>query len=191
MVYGTGWHPYGAHINIHGGAKALGAEGIRGGLAHLSETARNLITFENDEVSFGIDDLLPLADTVPLVLDLHHHWVMSQGEYMEPDDPRIQRIIASWRGVRPVSHVSVSREDLVSDQDIYALPDFHALVEAGIKPKDLRAHSDLMWNEAINDLVMRHLAWSDFEIEAKLKNIATEGLAQHVEKRQAAGRPIA
>jgi UV DNA damage endonuclease len=39
-----------------------------------------------------------------------------------------------------------------------------------------------MWNEAINDLVMRHLSWSDFEIEAKLKNIATEGLAHHVER---------
>jgi hypothetical protein len=41
-----------------------------------------------------------------------------------------------------------------------------------------------MWNEAINDLVMRHLSWSDFEIEAKLKNIATEGLAHHVERRE-------
>jgi UV DNA damage endonuclease len=184
MGYGQGWHPHGAHINIHGGAKALGAEGIRGGLAHLSQTARNLITIENDEVSFGLDDLLPLVDDVPLVLDLHHHWIMSQGEYIEPEDPRIARIIASWRGVRPVSHVSVSREDLLTDQDIHALPDFKALVASGIRPKDLRAHSDLMWNEAVNDLVLRHLAWSDFEIEAKLKNIATEGLAHYVEKRR-------
>jgi hypothetical protein len=41
-----------------------------------------------------------------------------------------------------------------------------------------------MWNEALNDLVVRHLSWSDFEIEAKLKNIASEGLAHHVEQRQ-------
>lgn len=184
MGYGDGWHPHGAHINIHGGAKALGAEGIRSGLAHLSNTARNLITIENDEVSFGLDDLLSLVDDVPLVLDLHHHWIMSQGEYIEPDDHRIARIIDSWRGVRPVSHVSVSREDLLPDHDIGALPDFQALVAAGIRPKDLRAHSDLMWNEAVNDLVMRHLSWSDFEIEAKLKNIATEGLAHHVQKRR-------
>jgi UV DNA damage endonuclease len=185
MGYGEGWHPHGAHINIHGGAKALGAEGIRSGLAHLSKTARNLITIENDEVSFGLDDLLPLADDVPLVLDLHHHWIMSQGEYIEPDDPRIARIIESWRDVRPVSHVSVSREDLLPDWDIHALPDFKVLVASGIKPKDLRAHSDLMWNKAVNDLVLRHLSWSDFEIEAKLKNIATEGLAHHVEAGQA------
>ena len=51
--------------------------------------------------------------------------------------------------------------------------------------RSLRAHSDLMWNEAVNDLVLRHLSWSDFEIEAKLKNIATEGLVRHVEKRLA------
>lgn len=182
MGYGGGWHPHGAHINIHGGARANGAEGIRAGLARLSETARNLITIENDEVSFGLDDLLPLADAVPLVLDLHHHWIKSEGEYVEPDDPRIATIIASWRGVRPLSHISVSREDLLVGHDAGVLPNFGALVRAGISAKDLRGHSDLMWNLAINDLVMRHLSWTDFEVEAKQKNIASEGLAQHVER---------
>jgi len=182
MGYGGGWHPHGAHINIHGGARAVGADGFREGLRRLSATAQNLITVENDEVSYGLDDLLPLADDLPIVLDLHHHWIASRGEYIEPDDPRIERIIASWRGVRPVSHVSVSREDLLGDHDIYARPDFGVLMETGLKPKDLRAHSDLMWNEAINDLVARHLVWSDFEVEAKLKNIASEGLAHHVEQ---------
>ncbi|WP_371826839.1 UV damage endonuclease UvsE [Microvirga sp. VF16] len=187
MGYGDGWHPHGAHINIHGGAKALGVEGIRSGLVRLSHTARNLITIENDEVSYGLDYLLPLADDVPLVLDLHHHWIMSQGEYIEPEDLRVARIVASWRGVRPVSHVSVSREVLLRDQGIGVLPDFKGLVAMGIKPRDLRAHSDLMWNEAVNDLVMRHLSWSDFEIEAKLKNVASQALARHVEKRRASG----
>lgn len=180
LGYGVGWHPHGAHINIHGGAKAIGAEGIRRGLSSLSETARNLITIENDEVSYGLDDLLPLGDDVPLVLDLHHHWIKSEGEYIEPDDLRVERIAASWRGVRPLSHISVSREDLLPAQDIHALPDFKSLVQAGLRPRDLRAHSDLMWNEAVNDLVGRHLAWTDFEVEAKMKNIASEGLARHI-----------
>jgi UV DNA damage endonuclease len=180
MGYGEGWHPHGAHINIHGGARAVGAEGFRDGLKRLSDAARNLITVENDEVSYGLNDLLPLVDAVPIVLDLHHHWIQSRGEYIEPDDPRVGRIVESWRGVRPVSHVSLSREDLLAGHDIYARPDFHLLVEAGIKPRDLRAHSDLMWNEAVNDLVTSHLAWTDFEVEAKLKNIASEGLAHHV-----------
>lgn len=184
MGYGSGWHPHGAHINIHGGARAMGAEGIREGIGHLSQTARNLITVENDEVSYGLDDLLPLTDSVPLVLDLHHHWIQSRGEYIEPDDPRIARIAASWRGVRPVSHVSVSREDVLPGHDPAVLPDFQALVAGGARPRDLRAHSDLMWNDALNDLVARHLAWTDFEVEAKFKNLASEALARHVERRQ-------
>lgn len=181
MGYGNGWHPQGAHVNIHAGARAVGVEGFRQGLASLSATARNLITVENDEVSYGLDDLLPLAEDLPIVLDLHHHWIKSQGEYIEPDDPRIGSIIASWRGVRPLSHVSVPREDLLVGHDTETKPDFLQLVQTGIKPKDLRGHSDMMWNRAINDLVARHLTWSDFEVEAKFKNLASEGLARHVE----------
>jgi UV DNA damage repair endonuclease len=191
LGYGEGWHPAGAHINIHGGAKAVGAEGFRAGLRRLSATARNLITVENDEVSYGLDDLLPLADSLPIVLDLHHHWIASRGEYIEPDDPRIGRIVESWRGVRPLSHVSVSREALLPDHPTDVKPDFEALVAAGLRPIDLRGHSDLMWNAAVNDLVARHMAWSDFEVEAKLKNIASEGLARHVARGRGAELPAA
>lgn len=81
----------------------------------------------------------------------------------------------------------MSREELLPDHDIHVLPDYTRLIQAGIKPKDPRGHSDLMWNMAINDLVVRHLARTDFEVEAKLKNIASQGLAQHVE-RAGAGR---
>jgi UV DNA damage repair endonuclease len=136
---------------------------------------------ENDEISYGLDDLLPLSDVLPIVLDLHHHWIHSRGEYIQPDDPRIAIVLASWRGVRPLSHVSVSREEFLPDPDIRVLPDFVRLTAGGVKARDLRAHSDLMWNEALNDLVAEHLAWSDFEVEAKMKNIASEGLAHHVE----------
>ena len=184
MGYGGGWHPHGAHINVHGGARAPGIETFRANFAHLSETARNLVTVENDEVSYGLDDLLPLGDTLPIVLDIYHHWIASRGEYIQPDDPRIAHVIASWRGVRPVSHISEPREELLPDHDIFALPNFAALTAGGVKAKDLRAHSDLMWNEAINDLVAEHLVWTDFEVEAKFKNIASESLARYVEQRR-------
>lgn len=183
LGYGTGWHPEGAHINVHGGARSAGVHGFRAGFSRLSETARRLLTVENDEVSYGLDDLLALADELPLVLDLHHHWIASGGEYLEPDDPRIARIVASWRGVRPLCHISVSREALLDGHDTTVRPDFAALVRAGITPRDLRGHSDLMWNEAVNDLVADHLVWADFEVEAKQKNLASEGLARHVERR--------
>ena len=83
-----------------------------------------------------------------------------------------------------MSHISEPREELLPDHDIFALPDFAALTASGVKAKDLRAHSDLMWNEAVNDLVAEHLVWTDFEVEAKFKNIASEGLARHVEQRR-------
>lgn len=175
-----GWHPRGAHVNIHVGSSATGVEGFRAGLARLSADARGLVTVENDESQFGLDALLPLADSLPLVLDLHHHWVHSQGEYIQPDDPRIARVAASWRGVRPVSHVSVSREDVLPGHPANRLPDYAALAAAGATARDLRAHSDMMWNLAVNNWVAAHLAWTDIEVEAKLKNLASHQLAEHV-----------
>src|SRR3712207_7897302 len=58
--------PYTTLFRSHGGAKGIGVDGFRQGLRGLSEAARNLITVENDEVSYGLDDLLPLADQVPI-----------------------------------------------------------------------------------------------------------------------------
>lgn len=183
LGYGSGWHPQGAHVNIHVGGREPGIDGFRENLSLISETARNLLTVENDESLFGLDAVLRLGERIPVVLDLHHHWVESRGAYLEPDDPRIQAVIASWRGVRPVSHISVSRESLLPDHDPAALPDYAALSESGHSWRDLAAHSDLMWNEAVNALVARHLAWSDFEIEAKGKNQASVPLAAGIGRR--------
>ena len=180
MGYGDGWHQNGAHINIHVGAGDPGVVGFRETLPRASRLARDLVTVENDENLFGLDEVLRLSDLVPVVLDLHHHWVQSGGEYLEPDDARIGRVIESWRGVRPVAHISVSREAVITDGAEGRLPDFPALREAGHSVRDLAAHSDLMWNRAVNDLVSRHLAWADFEIEAKHKNLASMQIAAHI-----------
>lgn len=186
MMGFSGWHLDGAHVNVHGGARAAGIEGFRSGFGRLSRRARDLVTIENDEVSFGLDSLLPLADELPIVLDLHHHWIASRGEYLAPDDPRIRRIAESWRGARPMSHVSVSREDLLVEHDPAARPDFSALAAGGLKAGHLRRHSDMMWNAAVNELVAEHLAWTDFEVEAKAKNLASAALARFVEGRSPA-----
>jgi len=176
MGLAGGWHPQGAHVNIHGGGRAEGIAGFRRGLALLSDDARNLVTVENDEISYGLDDLLPLADCVPIVLDLHHHWVKTAGGYITVNDPRIDTIRQSWRGVRPVAHVSVSREDLLDGWPDDVLPDYAVLSTRGLKVRDLRAHSQRMWNHALNRLVSEHLTWADFEVEAKAKNLAVDDL---------------
>ncbi|TXM62189.1 UV damage endonuclease UvsE [Methylobacterium sp. WL120] len=189
LGYGDGWHPHGAHINIHVGARDPGTEGFRAALPRLSQTARDLITVENDENAFGLEAVLALADSVPVVLDLHHHWVESRGEYIAPEDPRVARVRESWRGVRPVAHVSVSRETVLPEHDPDALPDFVVLNEAGHSWRDLAAHSDMMWNRALNALVARHLAWADFEIEAKSKNLASDALSAELRREGAAAFP--
>ncbi|MCR0985749.1 apurinic/apyrimidinic endonuclease family protein [Roseomonas populi] len=171
-----GWHPNGAHINVHAGGRAAGIEAFRSGLSLLSQDARNLLTVENEETAYGLDDLLPLADSLPIVLDLHHHWVVT-GEYLEPDDPRIARVIESWRGVRPIIHISAPKPDLVPDQDPEVLPDRAALIAAGVSARDLRAHSARLWNRPHAAWAARHLEWADIEVEAKEKNLASAEFA--------------
>ena len=180
LGYGDGWHPHGASVNIHGGAKSAGLDSLRANLWRLSPEARNLLTIENDEISFGVDDLLHVGEDVALIVDFHHHWVHSRGEWLRPEDPRIERIAASWRGVRPLAHISVSRESYLTDHDPNALPNFMLLEGAGLGASKLRGHSDRMWNRAVNEFVARHLVWTDVEVEAKAKNLASADLAAHV-----------
>ncbi|WP_205083054.1 apurinic/apyrimidinic endonuclease family protein [Paracraurococcus ruber] len=174
-----GWHPMGAHINIHGGARAPGTEGFRCGHARLSQATRDLLTVENDETAYGLEDLLPLADLLPIVLDLHHHWCFTGGAHIAPDDRRIATIQASWRGTRPMGHLSAPRQDLLpAGLDPDTLPDFQALRVAGLPAREMRRHSDRMWNRAINAWALGHLAWTDLEVEAKAKNLASHDLAE-------------
>ena len=180
LGFGGGWHPHGASINIHGGARAAGEEGLCAGLDRVPAAALDLLTIENDEQSFGLDDLLKVRDRVAIVVDFHHHWIFSRGEWIAPEDPRVDAIKASWRGVRPLAHISVSRENVVVDHCPATLPDFASLSAAGHKAAHLRGHSDMMWNNAVNDLVARHLAWCDVEVEAKAKNLASRQLADFV-----------
>jgi UV DNA damage repair endonuclease len=177
---GRGWHPEGAHINVHGGAKGPGVAGFRRGFARLSRDARDLLTVENDETAYGPDDLLPLADALPIVLDLHHHWCHSAGEHIRPEDPRVAAVRESWRGTRPIGHLSAPKEELLPEgqRDPDRLPDWAALVAAGLNARALRQHSDRMWNRAVNAWAVAHLAWTDLEVEAKHKNLASHDLAE-------------
>jgi UV DNA damage endonuclease len=109
------------------------------------------------------------------VLDIHHHWCRER-EYIEPNDDRIKRVVASWRGVRPAMHFSCSREDLLSGYSATQRPDFAALEEQGFKKGKLRAHSDYMWNDAVNDWALSHWTWADIMVEAKCKNLASRQL---------------
>jgi len=176
MGYGQQFQDF--KINVHISGKR-GPEGIRRVLGRLSPEARNTITIENEENSWGLENALYISDIVPIVLDLHHHWVHS-GEYISRDDDRIQRVIDSWRGVRPTCHYSVSREEWLVGHDKNTLPAYAALLESGINKQKLRAHSDFYWNRAVNQWALTHLDWADIMCESKAKNLASRELYEQL-----------
>jgi len=172
MGYGQQFQDF--KINVHIAGRA-GPEGIKRVLPRLSVEARNCITIENDEISWGVDASLELAKDCALVLDIHHNWVHT-GEYIQPTDDRCLRIIDSWRGVRPVIHYSVSREDYLVDHDIDTLPNLGDLLARGYKKSKLRAHSDFYWNKAVNEWALSFNNQFDLMCESKGKNLASFSL---------------
>jgi UV DNA damage repair endonuclease len=165
-------------INVHISGRK-GPAGIIDVYPRLSTEARNTITIENDENSWGIEASLELRKHLALVLDIHHHWVKT-GEYILPTDDRFSRIVDSWRGVRPVIHYSVSREDILVDHDLDTLPDMEKLLEQGYKKQKLRAHSDYMWNNAVNEWALSFRDTADIMVESKAKNLASMKLLNTV-----------
>lgn len=173
MGYGKRFQDF--KCNVHIGGKA-GPNGIKAALKKLSREARNCLTIENAEFTWGLDSSLELAKDCALVLDIHHHWIMT-GEYISAQDPKIQQIQESWRGVRPVIHYSVSREDCLVDHDPNTKPDMQQLKQLKFTSAKLRAHSDYYWNKECNSWALSHLEWADIMCEAKQKNLASQQLA--------------
>ena len=172
MGYGKKFQDFKCNVHIAG---RLGPQGIRDAYKRLSPEARNIITIENEEMKHGLDTCLELYDLVPIVLDIHHHFIR-EGEYIQLADPRTQKVIESWRGHRPVCHYSVSREDLLLGHDTNTLPDMTVLLESGHKKSKLRAHSDFYWNTAVNDWALTFLESFDMMCESKAKNLASFSL---------------
>ena len=175
MGYGKTFQDFKINVHIAG---RQGPEGIRRAYRLLSPEARNTLTIENEEISYGLDDCLTICDLVPIVLDIHHHWIR-EGEYISANDPRIQKVIDSWRGVRPAIHYSVSREDCLVGHDPNALPQRNLLMESGHNKQNLRAHSDYYWNNAVNDWALTHRSWADMMCESKAKNLASFKLHEY------------
>jgi UV DNA damage endonuclease len=178
MGYGKTFQDF--KINVHISGRA-GPEGIRAAYKRLTPEARNCITIENEENSWGLDDCLTLSDLVPIVLDIHHHWIKT-GEYIQPLDPRVSRVVDSWRGVRPTMHYSISREDYLVDHRSDLMPDHALLLEQGYKKQKLRAHSEFYWNPVVNEWALSFLDTHDIMAESKGKNLASFSLAEELKK---------
>ena len=180
MGYGRQFQDFKCNVHISG---RKGPAGIKDALRCLSPEARNCITIENDENAWGIDASLELCNDLALVLDIHHHWCR-EGEYIEPTDDRFKKIVDSWRGVRPVIHYSVSREDLLNTHSTTDRPSMESLLNSGYKKAKLRAHSDYMWNSAVNDWALSFNEHADIMVESKCKNLASIELYNYANTRK-------
>ena len=107
MGFGKTFQDFKCNVHISG---KQGPRGIMMALRRLSPEARNTLTIENDEMTWGLDASLELIKDCALVLDIHHHYIKT-GEYIEPTDDRFKGVLDSWRGVRPVIHYSYSRDE--------------------------------------------------------------------------------
>jgi UV damage endonuclease UvdE len=178
MGFGLSFQDFKINVHISG---RQGPAGIRRAYQRLSPEARNCITIENEENAWGLNDCIELCDVVPIVLDIHHHWIKT-GEYISPMDSRVDRVVQSWRGVRPTMHYSVSREDYLVGHNNLCAPNYQTLLETGYKKQKLRAHSDFYWNNATNDWAVQFLDKFDIMCESKGKNLASFALYDHAKK---------
>ena len=175
MGYGKKFQDFKINVHISG---RLGYQGVLDAYKKLTPEARNCITIENEENSHGLSDCLNLSSTIPIVLDIHHHWIR-EGEYIQPNDDRVKMVIDSWRGVRPVCHYSVSREDVLVGHANNIAPDHASLLLEGYKKQKMRAHSNFYWNTAVNDWALQFTDQFDIMCESKAKNLASFALAKY------------
>lgn len=98
--------------------KAASLERFAVQFENLPEQVKKRLVVENDDVSFTMRDVLELCERIgiPMVLDIHHHACLSDGENWVEYLPRI---IDTWKGRTPKMHISSPK----SEQDYRAHAD--------------------------------------------------------------------
>lgn len=139
-------------INIH----------LNGNLDHLPEIDNGLyadlipwLSFENEDKNGKLFtgstiNTLEVCErySIKMLFDLHHHLAL-EGEQLPFDSELIQRIIATWRGVRPLMHLSQGRETSID-----------------------RKHSDYIDDDCLKSYARQFLKVADLELECKAKGAA-------------------
>lgn len=143
-------------INIHGGKRDR-LDNLISGISSLPPEARLRLTLENCEYAYGVLELAEVSRSTgaPVCLDSHHHTFRTGG--LELGDA-IELATVTWRGVRPLQHLSNSEPDCL--------------------PARLRAHSQYVHHVPPEQLALLLEDKVDVEMEFKMKNIAIDRAIQ-------------
>ena len=158
------------HVGGAAGGTEAGVERFEGGFERLSEAARRRLVLENDDRTYGLVDVLPLARRigVPVVWDiLHHHCHDPEGI---PDRDALELALGTWpEGVRPKIHFSSPRLDMTERKKKVG-----RRVERKLVLPDLRNHADLVDPLSFEEFLRNTAAGLDFDVmlEAKGKDLA-------------------
>lgn len=135
---------------------------------NLPEQVKKRLVVENDDVSFTMRDVLELCERigVPMVLDIHHHACLSDGENWVEYLPRI---IDTWKDRTPKMHISSPKSE-----------------------QDYRAHADNIDPEQFLNFVQSLADYNvDIILECKNKDDALLTLRRHLVKAGYAGETVA
>jgi UV DNA damage endonuclease len=94
--------------------KAETIERFKENYTKLSQSVKNRLVLENDDVCYTVHDLLPVCEelNIPMVLDYHHHNILFDSDKIREGTADIvdlyPRIFATWdrKGITPKMHYS-------------------------------------------------------------------------------------
>jgi UV DNA damage endonuclease len=161
LLDGMGLGPE-AVVVLHVGGAAGGLDGFIDGFEQLSEAARARLVIENDDRTYGLADVVALAERIgrPVVFDIHHHHCHDPAGI--PDREALELALATWPpGVTPKVHFSSPKTALEERRGRLGLP--HP-----------RAHADGIDPFAFAHFANETAAGHDFDVmlEAKAKDLA-------------------
>lgn len=165
-------------VLIHVGGAAGGVEAAAdrfvAGFEQLSERARARLAIENDDRSFGLGDVIRIAERaggIPVVWDALHHRCHDPDGI--PDDEALRLALDTWpQGVTPKVHYSSPRLDVDRRKGKLVLP-------------QLRAHADLIDPIGFEHFLSHVSGGRDFDVmlEAKAKDLALIRLREQLAAR--------
>ena len=162
-------------LHVGGAAGGLDAahDRFEAGFALLSGAARARVVIENDDRSFGLGAVLPLAGRIgrPVVWDALHHRCLDPDGI--PDREALRLAMATWPdGVTPKVHFSSPRTAVEAQRGKVVLP-------------PLRAHADLIDPMAFEAFLLQTVDGADVDVmlEAKAKDLALLRLREQLAAR--------